>query len=134
MQRVCAEQGHSAGEQGTAGEPRGEPEPGHGHNGLPPGRRGSGLAAPGPRRGREYASIATPHSIYLTRAGLVTAPVRTSRHERTGPAQLAQAQHQAEPRQAKAKPPIDVTGETLATMSDVRPVSTGEILDDDIPW
>jgi len=61
-------------------------------------------------------------------------PASTMTPITTGPAQLAQAQHQAEPRQAKAKPPIDVTGETLATMSDVRPVSTGEILDDDIPW
>ena len=50
------------------------------------------------------------------------------------PAQLAQPQHQAEPRQAKPKPPIDVGGETLATMSDVKPVTTGEMLDDDIPW
>ena len=52
----------------------------------------------------------------------------------SGPAQLAQLQHQAEPRQVKSKPPIDVSGETLATMSDVKPVTTGEILDDDIPW
>jgi len=51
----------------------------------------------------------------------------------SGPARLAQPQ-QAKPHQAKPKPPIDVTGETLATMSDVKPVSTGEILDDDIPW
>ena len=52
----------------------------------------------------------------------------------SGPAQLAQPQHQAKPRQAKPKPPIDVTGETLATMSDVKPVTTGQILNDDIPW
>jgi hypothetical protein len=49
----------------------------------------------------------------------------------SGPAQQAQPQ---EPRQAKPKPPIDVTGETLATMSDVKPITTGEIFDDDIPW
>jgi hypothetical protein len=52
----------------------------------------------------------------------------------SGPAQLAQAEHQAKPRQAKPKPPIDVTGETLAAMSDVKPVRTGEIFDDDILW
>jgi hypothetical protein len=52
----------------------------------------------------------------------------------SGPAQLVQPQHQAEPRQAKPKPPIDVTCETLTTMSDVKPVTTSEILDDDIPW
>jgi hypothetical protein len=52
----------------------------------------------------------------------------------SGPARLAQPQHQAKPRQAKPKPPIDVTGETLATMSDVKPVTAGNIFDDDIPW
>jgi hypothetical protein len=40
----------------------------------------------------------------------------------------AQPQHQAKP-----KPPIDVTGETLAIMSDVKAVSSNEILNDDIP-
>jgi hypothetical protein len=52
----------------------------------------------------------------------------------SGLAQLTQPQHEAKPRRAKPKPPIDVTGETLAIMSDVKPVSTGEIFDDDIPW
>jgi hypothetical protein len=62
-----------------------------------------------------------------TRPDSTTTPASSS--IMSGPAQLAQP-----PRQAKPKPAIDIAGETLATMSDVKPVTASEILDDDISW
>jgi hypothetical protein len=43
------------------------------------------------------------------------------------------AQPKPEVRQAKPKPAVNVTSETLTVMSDVKPVSTNELLDDEIP-
>jgi hypothetical protein len=39
-----------------------------------------------------------------------------------------------QPRQATPKPPVKLTGETLATMGDVKPVTLSEVLDDEIPF
>ncbi|TWB63046.1 hypothetical protein [Bradyrhizobium sacchari] len=50
----------------------------------------------------------------------------------TGAAQPALLQLQATPHQAKPKPPIDVSTETLAAMTDVKPVTTAEMLNDKI--
>jgi hypothetical protein len=38
------------------------------------------------------------------------------------------------PYQAKSKPPVNLAGETLNVMTDVKPVTTSEILDDSVPW
>jgi hypothetical protein len=40
----------------------------------------------------------------------------------------------AQPHQAKPKPPVKLASETLDTMSDVKPVTVGEIMDDSVPW
>ena len=48
VQRIRAEQGNSAGEQGAADQPGGQPEPGHRHHRLPSRGRGSRLVRPRP--------------------------------------------------------------------------------------
>jgi hypothetical protein len=45
---------------------------------------------------------------------------------------LTPASDATRPRQAK--PPVDLSTETLAAMGDVKPVTTAEILDDELPW
>jgi hypothetical protein len=40
----------------------------------------------------------------------------------------------AVPYQAKPKPPVSLASDTLATMGDVKPATTSEILDDSVPW
>jgi hypothetical protein len=35
---------------------------------------------------------------------------------------------------AKPKPPVNIAGETLSTMGDVKPATTSEILNDELPW
>jgi hypothetical protein len=70
-------------------------------------------------------------------------PVRPAAPQLTGPAAAetpptpttapANAER-PEVRQAKPKPAVNVTSETLKVMSDVKPVSTNEILSDAIPW
>ncbi|PSO25113.1 hypothetical protein [Bradyrhizobium sp. MOS002] len=45
-----------------------------------------------------------------------------------------QPEQQNNARQAKPKPSIDIAGETLATLGDVKPVTTAEILDDEITF
>ena len=40
----------------------------------------------------------------------------------------------AQPHQAKPKPPVKLANETLNTMSDVKPATTGEIVGDSVPW
>jgi hypothetical protein len=40
----------------------------------------------------------------------------------------------AQPQQAKPKPPVNLAAETLDAMGDVKPVTTAEIMDDDVPW
>jgi hypothetical protein len=40
----------------------------------------------------------------------------------------------AQPHQAKPKPPVNPTSETLATMSDVKPVTMSEVMGDEVPW
>ena len=40
----------------------------------------------------------------------------------------------AAPYEAKPKPPVNVAGETLAAMGDVKPATMGEIVDDEVPW
>jgi hypothetical protein len=37
-------------------------------------------------------------------------------------------------RPRQAKPPVNLSAETLAAMCDIKPVTTGEILNDEIPW
>jgi hypothetical protein len=37
-------------------------------------------------------------------------------------------------RQATSKPPVNLTNETLAAMGEVKPVTTDEILKDEVPW
>ena len=39
-----------------------------------------------------------------------------------------------EPYQAKPKPPVKLASETLNAMGDVKPVTIGEILDDEVSW
>jgi hypothetical protein len=39
-----------------------------------------------------------------------------------------------QPYEAKPKPPVNLASETLGAMGNVKPVTTGEILDDEIPW
>jgi|SRR6516164_6926035 hypothetical protein len=36
--------------------------------------------------------------------------------------------------QAKPKPPVNLAGETIAAMGDVKPVTMSEVLDDEVPW
>jgi len=45
-----------------------------------------------------------------------------------------QPQAKPQPRHAKPKPPVNVISATLTAMGDVKPVSSNEVLDDDIPW
>jgi hypothetical protein len=40
----------------------------------------------------------------------------------------------AQPYEAKPKPPVNLAGETLTAMGNVKPVTTGEIMDDEVPW
>jgi hypothetical protein len=69
------------------------------------------------------------------------AAIETSPTSTTAPANAenspAQSQAKPEPkpevRRAKPKPAVNVTSETLKVMGDVKPVSTNEILDDEIP-
>jgi hypothetical protein len=49
-------------------------------------------------------------------------------------ASTASVNNAAQPQQAKPKPPINLAAETLSTMGDVKPVTTVEIMDDEIPW
>jgi hypothetical protein len=35
---------------------------------------------------------------------------------------------------SKPKPPVTLSNETLNNMDDVKPVTTGEILNDELPW
>jgi hypothetical protein len=42
--------------------------------------------------------------------------------------------HSAPPSQAKPRPPVNLGSETLAAMGDVNPATTGEIMDDEVPW
>jgi hypothetical protein len=44
------------------------------------------------------------------------------------------ASNPAQPYQAKPKPPVQLAAETLTAMSDVKPVTTSEILDDEVPF
>jgi hypothetical protein len=46
----------------------------------------------------------------------------------------AAARSATQPYQTKSRPPVQLTGETLAAMGDVKPMTTGEILQDEIPW
>jgi hypothetical protein len=63
----------------------------------------------------------------------LTGPVTASTE--TPPASAATASPAAaQPYQAKPKPPVNLAGETLTAMGDVKPVTTSEILDDSIPW
>jgi hypothetical protein len=39
-----------------------------------------------------------------------------------------------QPHQAKPKPPVNLASETLDAMDDVPPATTGEILNDEVPW
>ena len=52
----------------------------------------------------------------------------------TPPAAPRPPSNPAQPHQAKPKPPVKLASETLDAMGDVKPVTTGEIIDDDIPW
>jgi hypothetical protein len=73
-------------------------------------------------------------------------PVQPAAPQLTGPAPdapstpveepAAPAPQHAKPRlrQARPKPAVNVTSETLKTMGDVKPVSTNEILGDEVPW
>ena len=69
-----------------------------------------------------------------TTAPLAHSNVTSGRVE-NGPAQ-PQANPQARPKplQAKPKPPVNVSSATLTAMGDVKPVTTGEFLNDDVPW
>ncbi len=60
-------------------------------------------------------------------AAPAAAPAAVKRAATPAPA----AAHQAE---AKPKPPVNLTGETLTSMGDVKPVTTSKILGDEIPW
>jgi hypothetical protein len=55
----------------------------------------------------------------------------TSGRVESGP---VQPQAKPQPRHAKPKPPVNVISATLTAMGDVKPVSSNEVLDDDIPW
>jgi hypothetical protein len=50
------------------------------------------------------------------------------------PAAPAPAASTAPPRQQQPKPPVNLTAETLATMSDVKPLTTEEVLNDEVPF
>lgn len=58
----------------------------------------------------------------------------------TGPAAapvapaLTPTANPAQPHQAKPKPPVKLTSETLNTMGDVKPATTSEIVNDQVPW
>lgn len=61
-------------------------------------------------------------------SGPAVAPVETTPAAPTAPSNPAQ------PHQAKPKPPVKIASETLDTMSDVKPVTMGEIINDEVPW
>jgi hypothetical protein len=61
-------------------------------------------------------------------SGPVVAPVETP------PAPAPAASPAAEPRQAKPKTPVNLTTDTLAAMGEVKPVTSSETFDDEIPW
>jgi hypothetical protein len=50
------------------------------------------------------------------------------------PATPAAASNPRQPHQAKPKPAVNLATETLAAMSDVKPVTLGEVLDDELPY
>jgi hypothetical protein len=61
-------------------------------------------------------------------SGPVTAPVETP------PAPASAASSVTEPRQAEPKTPVNLGIETVAAMGEVEPLTSNEILDDQIPW
>jgi hypothetical protein len=58
------------------------------------------------------------------------APAATSQATTTSPPSNPSTQ----PYQAKPKPPVNLTSETLAAMDEVRPATTSEILNDELPF
>lgn len=80
-----------------------------------------GWKAPGDGGGKVIAQSATPQ---LSGPDTVTSPA---------PAASSAAPRVAQP-QAKAKPAVKLADETLASMQDVEPVTSEEVLKDKIPW
>jgi hypothetical protein len=52
----------------------------------------------------------------------------------TPAAKPAPANNQAHPQQAKPKPAVNLPAETLAAIDNIKPVTTAEVMDDEIPW
>jgi hypothetical protein len=68
-------------------------------------------------------------------SGPVAAPAETlPAPAAASPSALAPINGPTQPHQAKPKPLVNLTAETLATMGDVKPVTASEILDDELPW
>jgi hypothetical protein len=61
-------------------------------------------------------------------SGPVIAPAETP------PAPAPATSPAVQPRQPMPKPPVNLATETLAAMGEVKPVTSNEILDDQIPW
>jgi hypothetical protein len=80
----------------------------------------TGWKAPGDDTKAVPAKPATPQ---------LTGPVAASPETQPAPAPTSTS-----PYQAKPKPPVSLTSETLNAMSDAEPVTTEEILDDSVPW
>ena len=85
-------------------------------------------------------SIPTPEAPTPQLPSPAVAPVKTPPTTSVVPAiapvatTSAPTTNSAETYQAKPKPPVNLASETLKAMGNVKPVTTGEILDDTIPW
>jgi hypothetical protein len=82
--------------------------------------------------GEDDKAIATKPAPQISGPAIATAPQTPPT---AAPAAApTSAPDPAQPYQAKPKPPVHLANDTLAAMSDVKPVTTGEILQDEIPW
>jgi hypothetical protein len=61
----------------------------------------------------------------------VTPPVTPPASSPTTPSPTSNS---AQPYQAKPKAPVNLAGETLTAMGNVKPVTMSEVLDDEVPW
>jgi hypothetical protein len=80
----------------------------------------------------------------------LTGPATTSTETRSAPAKMQPADNwrppqsnptptpasapASAPQQAQPKPAVNLANETLSTMGDIKPMTTAEIMDDEIPW
>jgi hypothetical protein len=86
--------------------------------------------------GDDTKAVATKPASQLSGPTLVpqeTPPAPTPPAAST-PATPSPVSNPAQPYQAKPKPPVKLANETLEAMGNVKPVTTSEILNDELPW